>query len=249
RSGNIAIGIASSRPLSEIKVFAEKYLGSIPRGERAHYIVDHESENKRVKDAAGKIFFIPRDIPQSTVLFLSPGVDIHNPTIDSLNVADQILGGGDFNSKLMKEIREKRGLAYSTGSIIRTRDKTGLFMAYAQCDSDKTPQVFSLMQDEVRETAEGKIEEDDLGLAKQSIIRSYIFAFDTELSVISRYLSLWYSGLPEDFLTGYPGRIEKVDRSSIAHAFDGLVKNGYVTIILGREESVKNLKNVERISE
>ncbi|HNX60152.1 MAG TPA: pitrilysin family protein, partial [Spirochaetota bacterium] len=146
KSGNIVIGIASSRSLAEIKQLAEKYYGSVPTGERQMYLSDRKSEYETAEKNAGKIYYIRRDIPQSTIVMLSPAPDMHDATADSLDVADQILGGGDFNSKLVQEIREKRGLAYGAGSIIRKRDRTGLFMAYAQCDNARAGEVVSLMR-------------------------------------------------------------------------------------------------------
>ena len=241
KSGNIVIGIASSRPVAEIKQLAEKYYGSIPAGERQMYPTDRKPEYEIAEKNAGKIFYIRRDIPQSTIVMLSPAPDMHDATADSLDVADQILGGGDFNSKLVQEIREKRGLAYGAGSIIRMRDRTGLFMAYAQCDNARAGEVISLMRGSIADTAEGRISDDELELSKQAITRSYIFAFDTELSVLSRYLSLWYTGMTEEYLTGYTSRIERVTRDSVSSSFGSVVKKGYVTVILGGKDSVNGI--------
>jgi zinc protease len=248
-TGNLVIGIASSRPLSEIKVLAEKYFGKITKGERLHYTVDAAADRARARTLSGKVFFIKRDIPQSTVIILAPGADVHDPSADDLSVADQILGGGDFNSMLIKEIREKRGLAYGAGSIMRMRNNVGIFMAYAQCDSGKTPEVYALMKSAIVDIAGDKIVTEDVKLAKLSMVRSHIFAFDSELSVLSRYLSLWYTGFSVEYITGYAGRIEKTTEKSISAAFSRLIEDGYVTVILGREDSVKGINGVERIGE
>jgi len=244
-SRNMVIGIASSRPLAEIKALAEKYFGIVPEGERRTYSADRAADFERAEKNAGKVYHIYRDIPQSTIVILSPGADLHNPGADSLDVADQILGGGDFNSKLVREIREKRGLAYGAGSVTRMRDRTGLFMAYSQCDNTKAAEVLSLMRESISDTAGGKISDDEMRLAKQSIVRSYIFAFDSELSVLSRYLSLWYGNFSEDYLTGYPARIEGVTKESVSSAFGSIVNKGYVTVVLGGEKSLEGVDYVE----
>lgn len=241
KSENVAIAVASSLSLDEVTKMTERSFGKIPSGKRDHYPSDLNSVRTRTKELSQKVFFISRDIPQTTILFLAPGTDLHDKSLDALTVADQILGGGDFNSKLIREIREKRGLAYSAGSIIRSRDATGIFMAYAQCDTAKTGEVLSLMRSSVDEMRSGSIEKDDLDLAKLSLVRSYIFEFDSELSVLSKYLSLWYTGLPVGFLTGYQSRIEKIDVRNISSSFSKLLGDGYVTVILGRDESVKGM--------
>jgi zinc protease len=97
------------------------------------------------------------------------------------------------------------------------------------------------MRSSVDEMRSGSIEKDDLDLAKLSLVRSYIFEFDSELSVLSKYLSLWYTGLPVGFLTGYQSRIEKIDVRNISSSFSKLLGDGYVTVILGRDESVKGM--------
>jgi zinc protease len=241
KSENVAVAVASSLSFDEVKKRAERAFGKIPYGKRDSYVSDMKMVRSRTKELSKKVFFIPRDIPQTTILFLAPGTDLHDKSIDALSVADQILGGGDFNSKLIREIREKRGLAYSAGSIIRSRDATGIFMAYAQCDGIKTQEVLSLMNRSIDEMRSGTIDGEELDLAKKSLIRSYIFEFDDSLSVLSKYLSLWYTKLPLSFVTEYQTRVEKVSVQSLSSSFSKLLGDGYVTVIVGRGESVKGI--------
>ena len=232
KSGNLVIAVSSSRPLSEVKALAEKSFASVPKGGRIDYPAVCPS-SEAMKSFGGRIYFITRDIPQSMVVICAPAPGIRDDGAYALRLADEILGGGDFNSKLTREIREKRGLAYSAGSVTRMRRSAGIFVAYSHCDADKTAQTLSLAEQCISETAAGKFSADDLALAKQSIVRGYIFQFDSPLAVLSHYQSLWYNGFDDSYLSAYTSRIEEVSADDLRARFSALSSPGMVRVVIG----------------
>ena len=241
KSGNIVIAVASQRPASEIKTMIEKHFAPIPKGPRSDYQVKNPSK-EHLSSVAGKVYFIERSIPQSTVVFCSPAPGILAGDEYALRVADEVLGGGGFNAKLTTEIREKRGLAYSTGSVIRMRKNAGVFISYAQCDADKTAETMELMNGCVGQMRKGQISADELSLATQSIARGYVFEFDTPLNVLSHYLSLWYNGLPDSYISGYTKRILSQNAKTLQTSFSSIADQGIVTVVIGNAKAKESLQ-------
>lgn len=246
RSGNLVLAVASPRPASEIRALVEKYFSRIPRGSRIDYTASVPSST-HLKSLDGTVYFLERAIPQSTVVFCAPAPDVRSDSAYPLRVADEILGGGEFNAKLTKEIREKRGLAYSTGSIIRMRRNAGVFIAYAQCDADKTGESFSLMKECISQMRSGDFSADDLDLARQSISRSYVFGFDTPLNVLSHYLSLWYNNLPDSYLSSYTSKILSQQPSDVKKSFSSMTDGGMVTVVIGNKQALDAVKGKGKV--
>src|SRR3546814_142744 len=117
----LIIGIVGNLTAQEAGIFLDKAFQGLPA--TSHVIeVPNIRANKRTK-----IITIPKDIPQSTVLFAHHGVTFEDPELLKISVLMQILGAGD-TSRLNEEIREKRGLAYSVGAGLLTMKHGGLVM-------------------------------------------------------------------------------------------------------------------------
>lgn len=99
-----------------------------------------------------------------------------------------ILGGGSFNSRLLKEIREKRGLSYAVQSVIRFRKNTGAFFAYAQTKTETADLALSLMLENSNAMATAEVENGELSWAKDAIQNSFIFEFNTLADILNKYI-------------------------------------------------------------
>ena len=98
-----------------------------------------------------------------------------------------ILGGGSFTSRLMREIRVKRGLSYSVQSIIRFRKNTGIFLAFAQTKYETTDSALSLLLENTGLMSEEMVTDEEIKWTNESIKNSYIFEFDTPQSILNKY--------------------------------------------------------------
>ena len=154
----------------------------------------------------------------------------------ALNVMNYILGEGSFNSRLMREIRVKRGLSYAVQSVIKFRKETGVFMAFAQTKNAQAAVTLSLLRDTINGMAGDTVTDDELRWAKASIAQSYIFEFDTALNMLDKYSFLYYNGLPAAYLTEYQSRIHGVDAASILRESKRLLRDGLVVVVVGGDE-------------
>ncbi len=184
----------------------EKVLGSWPQGDR--WVRDFPT----LPDSPpGHILLAEKDVPQTTILMGHAGISKDNPDQYALQVANFILGGGGFNSRLMREVRSNRGLAYSVYSYFQIgRYLPGFFIASSETKSESTAEVVSLMLTLIRQMREQPVTETELELAKQSLINSFVFAFENTHAIVARQVRIDYYDYPRDYLERYRQRISAV---------------------------------------
>ncbi|ORJ62852.1 M16 family metallopeptidase [Geothermobacter hydrogeniphilus] len=157
------------------------------------------------------LWLADKPIPQTTILFGELGIDKDNPDLYAVRVMNYILGGGGFNSRLMREVRSNRGLAYSVYSYFQIgRLLPGQFIAGCETKSGTTMQVIRLMREQMRLMREKEVSAEELRLAKESLINSFVFAFEDIHDVVAQQMRLDFYGYPSDYLAGYRDRIAAV---------------------------------------
>lgn len=165
---------------------------------------------------AGGIYLAQRPLPQTTVMFGELGVTKDNPDIYALRVMNYILGGGGFNSRLMREIRSNRGLAYSVYSYFQIgRRLPGPFVAGCETKTGSTVEVLELMRSEMERIQNDRVGQQELALARESLANSFIFAFENSHDIVSRQMRLDFYGYPPDYLQRYPERIKAVSAEDV----------------------------------
>jgi len=164
-----------------------------------------------VKTPQPRLLLATKAIPQTTILFGETGVTKDNPDLPALKVMNYILGGGGFNSRLMREVRSNRGLAYSVYSYYQTgRRLPGQFIAGAETKNESVAEVVELMRRLMQQIGEEPVSAAELALAKESLVNSFVFAFDNTHDVVTQSLRLDFYDYPPDYLEGYRDRIAAV---------------------------------------
>jgi len=149
-------------------------------------------------------------------------------------VMNYILGGGGFNSRLMREIRSDRGLAYSAYSYFQIgRRLPGPFVAGTETKNASVGPAISLTRKIMQELRDHPVTEEELQLAKESQINSFVFGFENTHSVVSQQMSLAFYGYPADYLAKYRQRIAAVtvaDVQRVAREFIDLARQQIVLV-------------------
>jgi predicted Zn-dependent peptidase len=180
------------------------------------------------------IYFARKGVPQSSIVLGHLAIGKKSTDFCAFEVLNFILGGGGFTSRLMSRIRSDRGLAYSVGSFYGPRPDFGSFGAYCFTKSETTVEAISLMLDTIRELKESKVPEDEVALAKDSLINSFVFSFASPGRVVSQQVELEYEGLPADFWETYQKRIQSVTADDIYRvARKYLHPEKYVMVVVG----------------
>ena len=154
-------------------------------------------------------------ITQANVVLGHAGVSRENPDFYTLTVMNDILGGGGFASRLVKEIREKRGLAYSVASFFETSKYPGAFQIVFQTKNASAREAIALALQEMERLRTEKVSEEELERAKQYLIGSFPFRLGTQRQLASFLTQTEYSRLGLDYAQQYPSRIRSVTREDV----------------------------------
>ena len=150
------------------------------------------------------------DINQSTVVLGHIGGLMNNPDYFALRVMNDILSGG-FSGRLFRNVRSEQGLAYAVFGIYSANyTYPGIFYVACMTKSETTVQAARSLLHEVERMKTDEITEEELNLAKDSFLNSFVFNFDTRREIINRQMTYEYYGYPQDFLEKTKTEVEKV---------------------------------------
>ena len=174
---------------------------------------------------------------QAHVLLGLPAIKRGDPDFFPLVVGNYTLGGGGFVSRLMKEVREKRGLAYSVSSHFMPLSLQGPFQISLQTKKAQADEALGVVRDVLRRfVAEGPSDA-ELRAAKQNLVGSFPLRLDSNGKILDNVALIGFHGLPLDYLDRYAENVEKVTVAEIKAAFARHVSPGrMVTVVVGGEQ-------------
>ena len=144
--------------------------------------------------------FVPLDVPQTVVTFGGPGIRRHDPNFMAAYVVNHILGGGGLSSRLYKEVREKRGLAYSVYKSLLWMDRSALFIGNTGTRADRAGETVDAIEKEIRRIAEEGPTQKELDEAKSYLKGSQMLALDTSSKLAQALLQYQLDKLPIDYI-------------------------------------------------
>ncbi len=158
---------------------------------------------------------IDRSITQANIILGYAGVSRENPDFYALRVMNYILGGGGFSSRLVEEIRNKRGLAYSVASFFAPRKYPGSFQIVLQTKNASAREAISLSLKEMERMRKELVSEKELEGAKKYLIGSFPLLLDTQGKLVNFLAQVEYYGLGLDYPEKYPNLIRAVTREEV----------------------------------
>jgi zinc protease len=188
-------------------------------------------------DAVGKRLFVELDVPQAVVSFGGVGIARKDPDFIPAYIVNHILGGGSFTSRLYREVREKRGLAYSISSHLLPLDAAALFLGGTQTRADRTDETVGLIETEIRRLAESGPTEEELAKAKSYLKGSYALNFDTSTKIANLLVQIQLDDLGIDYIERRNGLIEAVTLADVRRVAKRLLDGGILVTVVGRPQA------------
>lgn len=174
---------------------------------------------------------------QSHILMAYPGLRRDDPDYFPLLVGNYILGGGGFVSRLMQEIRQKHGLAYSVYSYFAPFKEQGPFQIGLQTKKEQADKALKLTQDVLKDFVANGLTESELVAAKQNIVGGFPLRIDSNQKIIGYLAMIGFYDLPLTYLSDYIKAVEAVTVVQIKDAFQRRIKpEGLVTVVVGAAE-------------
>ena len=177
---------------------------------------------------------IPFPAKQSQVLIGQPGVTRADADYFALYVGNYVLGGGGFDSRLLNEVRQKRGLAYSAYSYFAPMRASGVFQMGLQTRVDQTQQAVQVVRDTLATFVEKGVSEAELTQAKNNLIGGFVLRIDSNKKMLEYLAVIGFYDLPLNYLEAFPAHVEAVTAAQIQAAFKRhLHLDRLVTVIVG----------------
>jgi len=179
---------------------------------------------------------IPHPATQGHVLIGAPGMKRGDADYFPLYVGNYVLGGGGFVSRILNEVREKRGLAYSAYSYFMPMRQDGPFMIGLQTRKDQTGEALAVARATFKKfVAEGPTA-DELKQAKQNIVGGFPLRFDSNRKILDYLSVIGFYHLPLTYIEDFPANVEKVTLAAVRDAFKRRVDpERMVTVVVGPE--------------
>lgn len=192
---------------------------------------------KPAEELTSAVWHVQKDVNQSVIRMGHLGIDKNNPDLYAIKVMDYILGGG-FTSRLTQEIRSNQGLAYNVDSYFEVgRRFKGAFVAETETKSESTAKTIKLLDSIIAGMTKAEVSDEELKLAKDSIINSFIFGFERSSAVVNQQARLEFYGYPKGYLENYRDNIARVTRADVLRvAREYLRPDAMKLVVVGNEK-------------
>ncbi|MDR0810055.1 MAG: insulinase family protein [Gemmobacter sp.] len=177
--------------------------------------------------------------PQAVVRFGTEGIKRDDPDFYAAFVLNEILGGERFGSRLMRELREKRGLTYGVRTLLADYDQADLVTGQFASDNTKVGEAIRLVQEEWRKLVEDGVTEQELAGAKTFLTGAYPLRFDGNGAIANILVGMQMTGLPIDYPATRNERIEAVTLADVKRVAERLIRPEKLRIVVvGQPEGV-----------
>lgn len=183
--------------------------------------------------------------PQSEIALVWPGLKRDDKDWYASEVLNYIFGGGSFSSRLMKEIRDRRGLTYGVSSSPLFYDFAALYMVQTSTPNDKVPEVLGLIHAEARRLIETPVTDEELAAAKDYLIGAYPLQLSSSAKIAGHYLSLQRYGLSDDEQGKRAKAIRAVTVGDIKRLATRIFSVAPQVFLVGAPESVEGVRSAQ----
>lgn len=226
------VGAVGDITPTELGLLLDQLLGDLP-----------ETGAPQPEDAEitieGGVTVIEFSTPQSVALFGQRGIGLDDPDYFAANVLNQVLGGGSFESRLMDEVREKRGLTYGVNSYLVPRDHAATYQGQVASANDRVAEAISVIRDEWAKASENGVTPDELRNAKTYITGAYPLRFDGNGPIARIMVGMQMIGLPIDYIATRNDKVDAVTLEDVKRVADELLDaDGLRFVVVGKPEGL-----------
>jgi zinc protease len=186
----------------------------------------------------GRRIVIPLDVPQAVVNFGGPGIPRDDPDFMAAYIVNHILGGGSFSSRLYREVREKRGLAYGVSDSLVWLNHAAMLIGSTATRADATGQTIEIVEAEIRRMAEEGPTEEEFVKAKTYLKGSFALGLDTSNRIAGQLVQMQLDNLGIDYIERRGALIDAVTLADAKRVAKRLLDSGMLVTVVGRPEGV-----------
>ncbi len=208
---SIILGVVGDFDSAKMEARLRTAFASWPRGPAAK-----DSEIKPEPAKPGYYQVDKADVNQSTIQMVALGITRKNPDYFATSVFSEAFGGG-FSSRLFGDIRTTKGLAYAVGGGVGAGwDHLGMLRLMVGTKSNTTIESIQALDEEIADLPKRPINDEEIKRAKDAILNSFVFRFDSPEKVLQEKMAYEFYGYPLDFLENFQKGIEGVTKEDVA---------------------------------
>jgi len=182
---------------------------------------------------------IERDVPQSAVVFGTKGLKRSDPDWYTALLVNYTLGGGGFSSRLMEEVRRKRGLAYGVSTYLAPREHASLFMGSVATQNARVGESITVIRDEISRMATDGITAEEMNDAKTYLTGSYPLRFDTSGAIAGQLVGIQRYGLGMNYVDRRNDYINAIGIEQVNRVAARILREeNLFWVIVGKPESL-----------
>ncbi|WP_332118959.1 pitrilysin family protein [Azorhizobium caulinodans] len=227
--GNLKVAVVGDITPEELGQQLDRVFGTLPAQPTLVPVADVKPKG------LGTVDVVPLDVSQSVVMIGTDGLDRQDPDFIPAYVLNHILGGSAFSSRLFKEVREARGLAYSVYSYQVALEHVGLWFAGTATKNERAAESIRIIADEFRKMLDEGPTQTELDEAKSYLTGSYALRFDTSSKVAGQLLQIQIDKLGIDYIDRRNALIEAVTLADLKRVAQRLAGGkSTLTVVVGR---------------
>ncbi len=227
---NAVLALIGDLNRRQARRLAERIAGDLPAGEPAPAL-------PKVADVApngGAERVIRHPSAQTHLMIGEAGMTRNDPDYFPLLVGNYVLGGGGFQSRLMKEIRDQRGLSYSVYSYFYPLREQGPFVVGLQTENRRRAEALAVTRRVLAEFTEAGPTAEELAAAKMNLSGGFPLRIDSNRKIAEYLTVIGFYQLPLTYLDEFIGRVEAVTTEQVRDAFRRRIHPEHmVTVIVG----------------
>ncbi len=186
----------------------------------------------------GRRIVVDLDVPQAVVNFGGLGVTRADPDFIAAYILNHILGGGSFSSRLYREVREKRGLAYGVSGTLAWYRHAAVMLGGTATRADATRESLEVIQAEFQRMASEGPTEEELAKTKAYLKGSYVLGLDTSSKIAAQLVQIQIDDLGIDYIDRRPALIDAVTLEDTKRVAKRLLDAGLLVTVVGRPQGV-----------
>lgn len=221
----------------ELSALLDRLLGDLPQ-------TGAPLPGRATENLPGGVEVIGFDTPQSSVIFGQPGIDREDPDFFAAYILNRIIGGGGFESRLMTEVREKRGLTYGIYTYLSDKDNGEIWVGSVSSANDRVAEAIAVIRDQWTRIRDEGVSAEELADAKTYITGAYPLRFDGNGPIANIAVGMQLDGLPRDYIDTRNDRMNAVTLEDINRVARELLDPEKLTfVVVGRPEGLNSTLN------
>jgi zinc protease len=189
-------------------------------------------------EGLGRRIVVNLDVPQAVVTFGGQGLARNDPDFMAGYIVNHILGGGSFSSRLYKEVREKRGLAYGVSDSLVWFKRAAVVLGGTATRADRTGDALAIIEAETKRMADDGPTADELAAAKSYLKGAYALSLDTSSKIAAQLTQIQLDKLGIDYMQRRSAMIDAVTLDDAKRVAKRLFGGGMLVTVVGRPKGL-----------